>query len=93
MSDGSKVFWKYPFAVQEILHIKMPLNAQILHLDVQRDIPAIWALVDSDLELETRKFYLYGTGHRVPDRPQKYVGSFLMYDGQIVFHLFEALDA
>jgi hypothetical protein len=33
---------------------------------------------------------VYGTGHPVVDEPRKYVGTFQMRGGLLVFHVFES---
>jgi hypothetical protein len=70
----------------------MPEGAEILHVDAQRNIPCIWAKVDTDRPAQIRKFRLVGTGHpldREVAASMFHHGSFFMEDGIFVFHLFE----
>lgn len=98
--DPNRVIWKFQFAVADDVSIEMPAFAEILHVDVQNDVPAIWAIVDPRREVETRKFHLYGTGHAMcvgdgtaehstPAQSEAHIGSFMLRNGQLVFHLFE----
>lgn len=72
----------------------MPVGAMVLSVQVQRMMPYIWALVDPDLPpLEERLFYVVGTGHPLSDNPGKYIGTFQLLEGGLVFHLFEGLGS
>lgn len=88
--------YKYGFDITDEITITMPKGAEILHVDAQGQGAFVWARVDPDAEPEKRRFRLAGTGHDLPAdvRPDGYpvlahVGSFLMADGALVFHLFE----
>lgn len=90
MRTEKKAIWKFAFPVQDDIEIEMPAFAEILHVDVQHDVPAIWAVVNPDHVMEKRTFHLYGTGHPMHmDVREEHVGTFLMYHGSLVFHLFE----
>lgn len=92
MRSGRRVIWKFPFPVQDDITIEMPAFAEILHVDVQNGVPTLWAIVDPQHVNDKRTFHLYGTGHEMHiDTNEKHIGSFLMYDGSLVFHLFEVL--
>lgn len=67
----------------------MPVGAQILSIQVQRDEPQLWALVDPEKEKETRTLQIYGTGRDMPDFPGKYLGSFQIAGETLIFHVFE----
>jgi len=49
----------------------------------------MWALVDPEVEKETRHFVSFGTGHDVPDRPMTFTGTAHLHGGMLVFHVFE----
>ncbi len=71
--------FKYPFEVQDDFIIAMPPTAQILTVQIQNGIPCIWAMVDTDMLVEERKFTIKGTGHSVSLEEQlklKYIGTF-----------------
>ena len=89
-----KVF-KYNVMVADSFHLEIPIGAEILTVQVQRGVPQIWALVDPSLQNEVRTFRLSGTGHPVDVSDYrddlKYIGTFQIDSGYLVFHLFERL--
>lgn len=91
MRTENRQIWKFGFAVQDDIEIEMPDGAVILYIDVQGEMPCIWAEVDPIQPKVTRTFHLYGTGHSMHDTPQWYIGSFMMHGGVLVFHLFEEI--
>ncbi len=51
----------------------------------------MWALVDSEEPTLLRQFKCRGTGHDCSDlRADKFVGTFQLAGGALVFHLFES---
>ena len=84
--------WKYQTPIEDRFGIEMPKNAAILCVQVQNGTPCIWVLVDPrQAEKETKQFRLAGTGHRMENHEiVKYIGSYQLSGGQLVFHLFEA---
>jgi len=83
-----KRIYKYPIEVNDYPVIKMPKESTILKVDVQKGVPCLWALVDDANAHDNRYFYLYPTGAEI-DFGKKYIGSFQMLGGDLVFHLFE----
>lgn len=90
--------WKFPlgFVVgggDPVCDVQMPAGAEILRMGMQgpahgqaRLTPTLWALVDDQAALETRRFQVVGTGHPLPDGAA-YVGS---WDAApFVWHVFE----
>ena len=63
-----KKIWKFPFYISDEIEIEMPEHSKILHVECQGGKPCIWAEVNPDNAVETRKFYIAGTGHNIPDR-------------------------
>lgn len=82
-----KTVYKYPIPIYDEFGFLMPKGAEILHVNQINDVPYIWALVDTMEPLESYSFALRGTGHNA-DIVGKYIGTFQMHDGQLVFHLF-----
>jgi hypothetical protein len=66
-------------------------GAEILTVQAQAEIPCIWVKQDTSNEEEKRYFSFFGTGHEIPHSifHSTYIGTFQMYDGGLVFHLFE----
>jgi hypothetical protein len=85
-----KTIWKWTLKPETTIVKDMPHGAQLLAVQEQHGEPQLWALVDTD-ETTTypRTFRVYGTGHNMPDQPGKYVGTFQVQGGDLVFHVFE----
>ncbi len=82
--------WKYPIEIDDIQSFNMPKDAKILCVKMQMGEPCIWVLVDEKSSPENRTFRLAGTGHPVKKVDNlHYIGTFLIGDGMLVFHLFE----
>jgi hypothetical protein len=83
---------KFPVPAADEFDIMMPHGAQILSLQVQRDQPCIWALVDTTEVLEVRRFKMFGTGHTITSaKDLKFIGTFQVNGGSLVFHVFEVV--
>jgi hypothetical protein len=81
--------WKYPFAVHDVVEIEMPIRAKVLTVQVQAQVPCLWALVHESHDVEVRRFRIYGTGHPINHLIGSYVGTFQLVGGGLVFHVFE----
>lgn len=83
--------WKFPVEMTERFTVVMP-TATVLCVQVQNGRPYIWALVDPDTNLYSeRKFLIAGTGEEIDAHPDdlKYIDTWQMNGGSLVFHLFE----
>lgn len=84
--------YKYPIPIEDYFTLELPKDAKILTIQTQRGTPQLWAMIDSEVEKETRYFRLSGTGHPMGEdylRIINYVGTFQIENGALVFHLFE----
>ena len=87
-----KQIWKYMFDTNETQRTwNIPKGTMILHVREQHGRPCIWALVETECELETRTFALTGTGTFIDFDTAKavYLGTAFMDNGDFVFHIFE----
>ena len=84
-----KVIWKYPFEVNSHISLQMPKGAKVLSVQVQKEQPCLWALVNADNEKETRTFACYGTGHLHDEINGNFIGTFQLINGSFIGHLFE----
>ena len=95
-----RIVYKYPLKVEDYQVVTMPKGAQILTVQTQREEPCIWALVDTEndpeeryfrIAEEKRYFRIAGTGHpiRLKDKLLRYVGTFQLIGGDLIFHVFE----
>lgn len=85
-----KTIWKYSVE-HGISTLEMPEGARILSVHNQGGKPVMWALVDPDAPTVQRKFLLAGTGHGVSEDPTDlvFLGTVLIMDGCVVWHIFE----
>lgn len=84
-----KTIWKFELEVTYKQVIRMPAEAEVLSVQTQHDQPVLWALVGPKHYLEERTFFMHGTGHSVGPEVGRFVGTFQMAEGGLVFHLFE----
>jgi len=82
-----KTIYKYPLISQDCT-LKLPKDAEILTVKLQNEMPTLWALVDSEVELEARHICIVGTGWVVEDN-MKYITTYI--DGYFVWHIFELI--
>ena len=89
-----KTIWKYPLKItDQPQKVELPVNAEVLVVKIQNQIPYIWCLVDvSEKAKDLRTFVLYGTGDEIfVDNFEKfsYIGTIQYTDFREVRHLFE----
>lgn len=84
-----KTVYKYSIPLQDGFEYTWPEDAEVIHVGIQNDYPYMWVLLTPDSE-ETMKrtFIVKGTGFPIPD-DSWHVGSFLMSQANLVFHVFE----
>ena len=89
--------FKYPVPVTNYTHftLDLPLNYQILTVQIQDDDPYIWAIVNTAYEKTEAHFRIYGTGFFMKENENEkrgmYVGTFQR--GPFVYHLFHVMKA
>jgi hypothetical protein len=85
-----KTIYKYPLAISDSQAVLMPINAQILSVQFQREDLCLWAVVDPEEKKHARVFHIVGTGHLVPP-PEKvrFIGTVQQFNGKLVWHVFE----
>ncbi|WP_310599701.1 hypothetical protein [Desulfobulbus sp.] len=85
-----KTIWKFELSPNRIQSVHLPFGAQLLTVRAKDDnAPLLWALVDPDMPAEERYLGIYTTNTALPDDPGRYIGTFLIYEGSLEFHLFE----
>jgi len=84
-------FYKYEVEIKDNFEIELPKDAKILTVQTQAEIPHIWAMVlaDPNQPTEKRFFKVIGTGHQIPNENLTYIGTFQLFGGGFVGHLFE----
>lgn len=84
--------FKYQLAVVDHQIVEIPHGAELLCVQTQYGVPAIWARVDDEHTEVEYDIFIVGTGHNA-DRTEgvKYLGSFQLQDGRFVGHVFTKL--
>ena len=86
----SKEIWKFPINLHEsISYVSMPIDAEILDIDIQLGKIQVWAIVDPNVGTENRSFSIYGTGQRIDMEGKKYLKTVQADGGIFVWHIFE----
>ena len=81
-----KTIYKYTIELIQNYPVQMPVNAKVLHVDIQNSMITLWALVDLSNSIEKRYFSVYGTGFEIL-KEGCYIGT--VKDGTFVWHVFE----
>ena len=82
--------YKYLLGVNDMVTLDLPQGAEPLHVDVQGGRVWLWARVDPSQPEVPRVFRIAGTGHDLgPANNAPHVGTVLLHDGRLVFHVFE----
>ena len=79
-----------------VTEIDMPRGAQILDIQMQGDIPVLWAIVNPKKPSRKYVFHVFGTGYEMLDYEKKhyvYVGT-VQQRGMmtLVWHIFEVIE-
>ena len=86
-----KTIWKFPLEGARLQKVIMPKDAEILSAQLQHDSLYMWARVEISDEHEVREIATYGTGHEMIDAPQRFIDTFQVSNGRLVFHVFEII--
>lgn len=82
---------KYEVPVEDTFEQALPVGAEFLSVQTQLCNPQMWWEVDNKEEKERRKFAVVGTGHPMPPGKVKFLRTFQLHGGKLVFHLFELI--
>lgn len=89
--------WKFAVPVAPEFTLDLPTGSSVLSVQTQgaHGLPHLWVEVDTDptRPRKARHFRLFGTGHPI-ENPLglRYIGTFQMEDGNLVFHLYEKMS-
>lgn len=84
--------WKFPLVINDYQHVGIPALATILTVQVQKGVPCLWVRLEETASVEPRQIITVGTGHPFPDYPLRYIGSYQLSAGALVFHVFERIQ-
>ncbi len=89
--------WKFPIEAIERQAIQMPRGAKLLHVGAQgvglTAKPSVWALCDTEATPTFRSLAVTRTGHDAGHCDGPHVGTFMLGDGALVFHVFDLGEA
>ena len=81
--------WKFPIKVVSSQIVPMPMGTKILTVQVQRDKPCLWAIVDTGVKQGPRLILTVATGEDMGSGANwSYVGTYQLFDGEEVYHVF-----
>ncbi|MCH8067808.1 MAG: hypothetical protein IID16_00845 [Candidatus Marinimicrobia bacterium] len=87
-----KTIWKYSLEIRGTQTLEIPEGAEILTVQVQDGIAFLWVLVDPDEQKEKRYFEVFETGELIiyeMGLGRNYIGTFQLFSGNLVCHVFE----
>lgn len=99
-----KTIWKFKVDIEDETFVLMPRGAKILFAATQNirvagdpllrtaeEILIVWAIIDPVEDKVRRRLFVVGTGHPIHDEMAElpFVGTVLMSQGELVFHLFD----
>ena len=90
-STGNRI-WKYQMPVKESFSIKLPKGAKIIRMAGENGYLWLWAVIDTDAELEDRYFDAFKAGGTMPDdlSSHSFVGMASIYIQQeLMLYIFE----
>lgn len=87
-----KSIYKYPLPIEDRPELWMPRGARVLSIQEQHGKLYVWAEIDEDAPREERRFYVFGTGHRVGGGPMRFLATVQMAGGRFVWHIYEGMD-
>lgn len=87
------VVWKSNLRVTDIQAIEVPVDAEMLDVQVQFGEIAIWYRCDPNAPKETRTIALVGTGKAAPNtKDGRYLGTVALHNGAFILHAFERIE-
>ena len=86
-----KKIFKYPLEITDTQFVELPLGAEILTAQIQGDQLCLWAIVNTlpGAVKKNRRIEIIGTGNPMPTGELKYISTFQMMGGGLIFHVFE----
>lgn len=88
----NKTIWKYQLHITDSQTLRLPVGHEILSVQSQNDTACLWALIDpNEIEKEDVIIEMFGTGNPIVygmGISRRYISTFQMYGGSLVFHAF-----
>ena len=88
--EKTMVIYKYQVKPGDIgeFSVAMPRTSTVVAVQMQGDDPQMWVIVDPGSPVMMRRFRVVATGESF-DPTWRYIGTFQMRGGGLVFHLLE----
>jgi hypothetical protein len=83
---------KFPLPIGDEVKIELPKDAECLCVQAQYGQPCLWIIGTLDGVPIEKWFCVRGTGHDFKGNEGKYIGTFQLVGGKLVFHVFERLE-
>lgn len=82
--------FKYELTIEDVQVIESFTSFEPLSVKVQNGKPVLYAIVDDETEAQKVRIRTHGTGFAVEPYTSKneYVGTYLLQEGALVFHVF-----
>lgn len=80
------IIYKYPLQWEDSQTLQIPDLQRPLAVQLQHNVPVLWAFVDENGKPAPHRIRIYGTGNRMPPEPGEYIGTIQV--GGFVFHFF-----
>lgn len=85
-----KMIGKFPLLATRPVVIEMPFGAEVLSVQTQNEEAMVWAKIDTASPTIMRHFHVRATGEEFTGEEGRFIGTFQMHGGSLVWHLFEA---
>lgn len=95
MSDATgRVIFKYQMPVLEQFTMKLPAGAEIIRMEDQGGMFWLWAVVNTEAQLEERRFRAFKTGAKIPDGlALRYIGFCAIFvQMELGLYIFEEIE-
>ncbi len=81
-----KTIYKYTLKPENIQQIELPIDFEILSVQMQEDDICLWAKVSAGISKVKRTICIYGTGVNIKEDDLTHIGT--VQDGIYVWHIF-----
>lgn len=91
-----RAIWKFELIPDDYQIVLIPAGAVLLTVQVQGNNICLWGEVETTAEKQERIIEIFGTGHKMPggdDIKRKYISTFQLHGGALVFHVFERIKS
>lgn len=84
-----KTIWKFKLEITDKQTLTVPSYFMPLHVGFQGNELFVWAMVDTESLKKEKSFFIYGTGHSLPEKAGLHIGTTFSPNGIFVWHIFE----